>query len=45
MAGAMDGDAWIWRGEQFGKYEAAIGTGQAIFFFQPSISGAERAAA
>ena len=45
MAGAMGGDAWTWRGEQFGKYEAAMGTGQAIFFFQSSISGAERAAA
>jgi 3,4-dihydroxyphenylacetate 2,3-dioxygenase len=45
MAGAMGGDAWTWHGEQFGKYEAAMGTGQAIFFFQSSISGAERAAA
>jgi 3,4-dihydroxyphenylacetate 2,3-dioxygenase len=45
MAGAMGGDSWNWRGEQFGKYEAAIGTGQAIFFFQPSFSGAEREAA
>ena len=45
MAGAMGGDSWTWRGEQFGKYEAAIGTGQAIFFFQPSFSGAEREAA
>src|SRR5260370_18225287 len=40
MAGAMGGDSWNWRGEQFGKYEAAIGTGQAIFFFQPSSGGA-----
>lgn len=45
MAGAMGGDSWSWRGEQFGKYEAAIGTGQAIFYFQPSFSGAEREAA
>jgi 3,4-dihydroxyphenylacetate 2,3-dioxygenase len=45
MAGAMGGDSWTWRGEQFGKYEAAIGTGQSIFFFQPSFSGAEREAA
>jgi 3,4-dihydroxyphenylacetate 2,3-dioxygenase len=45
MAGAMGGDAWTWHGEQFGKYEAAIGTGQSIFFFQPSFSGAEREAA
>ena len=45
MAGAMGGDSWNWRGEQFGKYEAAIGTGQAIFFFQPSRGGAARAAA
>jgi len=45
MAGAMGGDSWNWRGEQFGKYEAAIGTGQAIFFFQPSSGGAARAAA
>jgi 3,4-dihydroxyphenylacetate 2,3-dioxygenase len=45
MAGAMGGESWTWRGEQFGKYEAAIGTGQAIFFFQPSFSGAEREAA
>lgn len=36
MAGAMGAGAWNWRGEQFGRYEAAIGTGQAIFFFSPS---------
>ncbi len=36
MAGAMGAGAWKWRGEQFGKYESAIGTGQAIFFFAPS---------
>lgn len=35
MAGAMGGQAWNWRGEQFGRYEAALGTGQAIFFFAP----------
>ena len=45
MAGAMGGDAWTWPGGQFGKYEAAIGTGQSIFFFQPSFSGVEREAA
>jgi 3,4-dihydroxyphenylacetate 2,3-dioxygenase len=45
MAGAMGGGSWTWRGEQFGKYEAAIGTGQAIFYFQPSFVGAEREAA
>jgi 3,4-dihydroxyphenylacetate 2,3-dioxygenase len=35
MAGAMGGAAWTWPGEQFGRYEAAIGTGQSIFFFAP----------
>lgn len=35
MAGAMGGAAWSWRGEQFGRYEAAIGTGQSIFYFAP----------
>jgi 3,4-dihydroxyphenylacetate 2,3-dioxygenase len=40
MAGALGADAWTWRGEQFGRYEAAIGTGQAIFFFQPSTGDA-----
>jgi 3,4-dihydroxyphenylacetate 2,3-dioxygenase len=35
MAGAMGGADWNWRGEQFGRYEAALGTGQAIFFFAP----------
>ncbi len=45
VCGAMGGDAWNWRGEQFGNYESAIGTGQAIFFFQPPITGAARAAA
>jgi 3,4-dihydroxyphenylacetate 2,3-dioxygenase len=33
MAGALGAGKWDWRGEQFGHYEAAIGTGQAIFFF------------
>jgi 3,4-dihydroxyphenylacetate 2,3-dioxygenase len=33
MAGAMGGATWNWRGEQFGRYESAIGTGQAIFYF------------
>ncbi len=36
MAGAMGAESWNWRGEQFGRYEAAIGTGQAIFFFAPN---------
>jgi 3,4-dihydroxyphenylacetate 2,3-dioxygenase len=35
MAGAMGAGQWDWRGEQFGRYEAALGTGQAIFFFAP----------
>ncbi len=35
MAGAMGAGAWRWHGEQFGRYEAALGTGQAIFFFGP----------
>src|SRR5260370_10178444 len=33
MAGAMGGARWNGRGEQFGRYEAALGTGQAIFYF------------
>jgi hypothetical protein len=33
MAGALGGADWNWRGEQFGRYEAALGTGQAIFYF------------
>jgi aromatic ring-opening dioxygenase catalytic subunit (LigB family) len=33
MAGALGGAEWNWRGEQFGRYEAALGTGQAIFYF------------
>jgi 3,4-dihydroxyphenylacetate 2,3-dioxygenase len=35
MAGAMGGERWQWRGHQFGDYEAALGTGQAILFFAP----------
>jgi 3,4-dihydroxyphenylacetate 2,3-dioxygenase len=33
LAGAHGGAAWTARGEQFGRYEAAIGTGQSIFWF------------
>jgi 3,4-dihydroxyphenylacetate 2,3-dioxygenase len=40
MAGAMGGESWNWRGEQFGRYEAALGTGQSIFFFCPENAGA-----
>jgi 3,4-dihydroxyphenylacetate 2,3-dioxygenase len=36
MAGALGGEGWNWRGTQFGEYEAALGTGQAIFFFAPN---------
>jgi 3,4-dihydroxyphenylacetate 2,3-dioxygenase len=32
MAGAMGGAKWNWHGEQFGAYEAALGTGQAIIY-------------
>jgi 3,4-dihydroxyphenylacetate 2,3-dioxygenase len=39
VAGAMGGVDWKWRGEQFGRYEAAIGTGQAIFYFAPDTEG------
>jgi hypothetical protein len=39
MAGAMGGERWNWRGEQFGRYEAALGTGQAIFYFGPNHRG------
>jgi 3,4-dihydroxyphenylacetate 2,3-dioxygenase len=39
VAGALGGDRWNWRGEQFGEYEAALGTGQAIFYFEPSVGG------
>src|SRR5215475_1089748 len=35
VAGAMGGREWNWRGRQFGRYESAIGTGQAIFCFSP----------
>jgi 3,4-dihydroxyphenylacetate 2,3-dioxygenase len=39
MAGAMGAEKWDWRGEQFGRYEAAIGTGQSIFYFgKPGVS-------
>lgn len=37
MAGALGGQEWNWRGEQFGRYESAIGTGQAIFWFGPEV--------
>jgi len=33
LAGAHGGAQWNARGEQFGRYEAAIGTGQANFWF------------
>jgi 3,4-dihydroxyphenylacetate 2,3-dioxygenase len=36
MAGAMGAEHWDWCGEQFGRYEAAIGTGQSIFYFAPN---------
>jgi 3,4-dihydroxyphenylacetate 2,3-dioxygenase len=36
MAGSMGAQQWDWRGEQFGNYEAAIGTGQSIFYFGPT---------
>jgi 3,4-dihydroxyphenylacetate 2,3-dioxygenase len=35
LAGAFGRGVRIGRGEQFGRYEAAIGTGQAIFWFDP----------
>jgi len=35
LAGAFGGPAWTARGEQFGRYEAAIGTGQSNFWFAP----------
>lgn len=44
MAGAMGGEAWNWRGDQFGRYEAALGTGQAIFYFAPPTVAAHRGA-
>ena len=33
MAGALGGQAWTSPGVQYGNYEAALGTGQAIFWF------------
>jgi aromatic ring-opening dioxygenase catalytic subunit (LigB family) len=42
MAGAMGARRWTWRGEQFGRYESAIGTGQAIFYFAPDSNRAPR---
>ena len=39
VAGALGGRAWTWRGVQHGRYEAAIGTGQAIFWFAPEGGG------
>lgn len=33
MAGALGGQAWTAPGVQYGNYEAALGTGQAIFWF------------
>ena len=35
LAGAFGRGAALGKGEQFGRYEAAIGTGQAIFWFDP----------
>jgi 3,4-dihydroxyphenylacetate 2,3-dioxygenase len=40
LAGAFGRDAWRAPGEQFGRYEAAIGTGQSIFWFP--VEGGER---
>jgi 3,4-dihydroxyphenylacetate 2,3-dioxygenase len=40
MAGAMRAARWNWRGQQFGRYEAALGTGQAIFYFAAPIDAA-----
>ena len=37
VAGALGGADWRWRGRQFGRYEAAIGTGQAIVWFDPEV--------
>jgi len=45
MAGAMGGAEWNWRGEQFGRYEAALGTGQAIFYFARPAPTAHQGAA
>lgn len=49
MAGALGGADWDWSGEQFGRYEAALGTGQAIVYFarpedEPIRAGAARRA-
>lgn len=44
MAGAMGAERWNWRGEQFGRYEAALGTGQAIFYFAPPAAAAHQGA-
>jgi 3,4-dihydroxyphenylacetate 2,3-dioxygenase len=33
MAGALGAEQWESQGVQYGKYEAALGTGQAIFWF------------
>ncbi|MBD5634666.1 MAG: catechol 1,2-dioxygenase [Candidatus Eremiobacteraeota bacterium] len=35
LAGAFGRGAGLSKGQQFGRYEAAIGTGQAIFWFDP----------
>jgi hypothetical protein len=40
LAGAHGRSAWRARGEQFGRYEAAIGTGQANFWFAAAGRGA-----
>jgi len=39
VAGALGGRSWTWPGVQHGRYEAAIGTGQAIFWFAPEGGG------
>jgi hypothetical protein len=44
MAGALGGEEWNWRGEQFGRYEAALGTGQAIFYFARPTAAAHQGA-
>jgi 3,4-dihydroxyphenylacetate 2,3-dioxygenase len=44
MAGAMGGAEWNWRGEQFGRYEAALGTGQALFYFDRQSTAAHQGA-
>jgi hypothetical protein len=44
MAGALGGADWNWPGEQFGRYEAALGTGQAIFYFARPTAGAHQGA-